>query len=66
MLHGVFALEDTETENEAIKNGLCRIVWRCTYYSDIETEMQHIIGICIRITERKTDANFHWVLSVHM
>ena len=48
---GACALTDTDTQTD--KNGLCRIVWRCLYSSDIESVgnsigfSTHVIGICI-------------------
>ena len=36
---GVFTLPDTETDQETDKNGLYRIVWRCSYCTEADTNI---------------------------
>ena len=38
--NGVFTVPDTETNTETDKNGFCRIVWRCSYCPERDTNTE--------------------------
>ena len=38
-IDSVFTLSDTETDKESDKNGLCRIVWKCSHCTERDVKI---------------------------
>ena len=45
--NGIITLPDTETDTKTNKNGLCRIVWRCSYCTEMLTQIPIGFSICL-------------------